>query len=224
MSMFDCPEPTQTSPTRTSSSVEGLGAGDGQRVGPAGLERVELHEPLALRVGSGRFLLVAKLDGHLLARGGRAPNRRGMSRCSTMWLLITAGSFTSATAAVPAHDATRIVARTLNINFRRISGTPRKWGRAPQLDFHYTCPTLHGAAHAPRGLLKVVPCRSCFMFCFCSQDHGDGRPMTGVYARSPPQAVLGPAFTPGSFAAARSGCQPASAGSWWRRQEPRERG
>ena len=49
MSMFDCPEPTQTSPTSTSSRVMVLAAGDRERVGPAGLERVELDQPLALR-------------------------------------------------------------------------------------------------------------------------------------------------------------------------------
>ena len=97
--MFDCPEPTQTSPTSTSSRVSVLVPATVSVSGPPALSGSSLtsHLPCA---SACRFLLVAELDRHLFARRGGAPDRHGHVALQTMWLLITGGSFTSPAATV----------------------------------------------------------------------------------------------------------------------------
>ena len=72
--MFDWPEQIQTSPASTSLNVRRVLALDGQRVRPAGGQRVERHLPFAVRAGRGRLALVLDGDRDLLAGIGPAPD------------------------------------------------------------------------------------------------------------------------------------------------------
>jgi len=70
--MFDCPEASQTSPTRTSFKRDRVLARDRQLERTAGFERIESEQPVPVLVGGRGFLLAFDLDSDLLTGCGLA--------------------------------------------------------------------------------------------------------------------------------------------------------
>ena len=77
--MFDCPEHTQTSPTRTFLSVRVFLPAMVISSGPPRLERADLDHPLAVGAGGGRRLCLTDRHRYLLTRGGSAPHGNGLA-------------------------------------------------------------------------------------------------------------------------------------------------
>ena len=122
MPMFDCPEPSHTSPTSTSCTVIEFLPFTTSVCGPPALKLRQLERPLAVLARLGGPGLARDGGGDLASPGSAQPQSEQSSSCwRTMWSEKMAGSFTSARASGAARAISETMARRKRPVFHGVS-------------------------------------------------------------------------------------------------------